>query len=65
MRVGSSHARRPQRTAPARGCERARMQSLWTVGIVVGREECARSDLTFFVRYGFTFYGITYRQILP
>ena len=40
----------------ARRCGRARMRCPWTVGIGVGREACARSDLTLFV---------TYRQILP
>ena len=39
----------------ARRCGRARMRCPWTVGIGVGREECARWDLTLFV---------TYRQIL-
>ena len=55
-RVRESGAAGSSRAHTARGCERARMRCPWTVGIVVGREECARSDLRFFV---------TYSQILP
>ena len=64
MEAGSSHFRLHARARTAQGCERVRMRCPWTVGIVVGREECARSDLRVFVTYSqiLLYWGCGYSQ---